>query len=223
MLFHPVKKFVFISTPKTGTTSIEDHITSVDPDTWLNNMPDETGAPRRVRKHITARHARDLLGDRAREFTFIAFIRDPAETALSKYFYYRQGEPYQKWQAGRTRFFHPNKNWYKPTLVHKVLLARALSPTLWARVYPLKLNHHFLVDADGTLLVDQIGSYERLQDDFTRIFSHFGYEISALQLPVRNVTTYRKAPPQTEAMRRIIQQRRPEDFDLFSKLKTDIS
>lgn len=218
MLFHPVKKYVFISTPKTGTTSIEDHIMQIDPEAWLNRMPDAYGAPQRVRKHISAREARLVLGDRAADFTFVAFIRDPAETALSKYYYYRQGDPYNRWRKGTLRLFNRNKNWYKPSLAHKVLLARALPPIIWASIYPLKLNHHFLVDGHGKLLIDELGKYDCLQEDFTTIFAKFGYRKENLELPVRNATKYSKAPPQLEAMRRIVRRRCPEDMTLYSSV-----
>lgn len=189
----------------------------IDPAAWLNKMPDEHGAPKRVRKHITAQEARQLLSDRADDFTFIAFIRDPAETALSKYYYYRQGEPYKRWSKGTLPFFTRNRNWYKPSLTHKVLLARILPPTIWASIYPLKLNRHFLVDAHGNLLIDELGKHERLQEDFMRIFSQFGYRKAELDLPMRNATKYHKAPPQLFAMRRVVERRRPEEMTFFSQ------
>ena len=218
MLFHPKKRYVFIATPKTGTTSIEDRIQDIDADVLRDFMVDEAGETRRVRRHISALQARRMLGRHAREFTFVAFVRSPAEIVASKYFYYRQGEPYQLWREGKLSFFLKNRNWYKPSLTHKVLLARALRITTWASVYPLKLNYHFLVDDAGDLMVDEIGRYSSLQQDFERIFSQFGYSRDQLRLPRKNVTRYSISNREKAAIDAIARRRAASDFDLYESL-----
>jgi hypothetical protein len=131
------------------------------------------------------------LGAATAEYTFVGFIRDPREVVVSKYYWYRNGWPAERLREGRiSSLRRRRRRWYLPNLADRVWLARLLPVTAWALVYPLKPGAHFLCDDNGDLGVDVLGAYSRLQADFTRIFSRFGYTEAELVLPHVNVTRY---------------------------------
>lgn len=101
MLFSPDRRYVFIANPKTATTSIEARLLELDARLMRNEVVLSDGSRRPLRKHATAQDVADVLGDEASNYTFVAFVRDPIATALSKYFYYRMGRGFRRSSNGR--------------------------------------------------------------------------------------------------------------------------
>ena len=219
MLFHEKRKFVFISVPKTGTTAIEKHLAEQDDEVSLNRVkaPEQPWA--RVTKHASVREIKALLGENADHYRFVAFFRDPRELVLAKYNWYRNGWPYEKWVTGTLPFLTPNHNWWKPSLAHRVLLARSLPFSIWLRFYPFKPNAHFVTDIKGQLDVDFFGLFENLQKDFIRIFTNFGYAPEQLNLPRENVTKYESYSADLDLVDRVVRSRCGQDLALIEKWK----
>ena len=101
MLCSPDRKFIFIATPKTASTAIEAHMSAIDPMILRDAIPLEGGGTQRVRKHARAVDIRNALGGSAADYTFIAFMRDPREVVVSKYYWYRNGWPAERLRSGQ--------------------------------------------------------------------------------------------------------------------------
>jgi hypothetical protein len=216
MLYSEDKKFIFVAVPKTGTTSIQRRLTSVDSSLLRNRVHDIAGKLVKVPTHASAIEIRKIMGPRAQEFTFVAFLRDPREVVVSKYHFYRSGRAARKQglakrRPGDTVRFNLGRTF-------RVISARLLPLSLWARFYPFSSSSHFITDCKGELIVDQIGTMERLQEDINRIFSAFGYSQAELQLGTANRTQYKRArDPVIDA---IAERRLSEDCSLFDRFST---
>lgn len=219
MLLSEERGFVFISVPKTGTTSIESHLQRIDSQLIANKVLDWRRKCVKVTKHATANEVRGSLGERANQFQFIAFLRDPRELVLSKYNWYRNGWPFEKLKRRELRWFYSNRNWWKPTLAHRTALARALPFWAWAKLYPFKPNYHFVTDARGGLAVDHVGLFETLQQDFLQIFRKFGYAPDQLELPRSNVAMYGNYGTRRGQIQRVVKKRASLDIDLIESEK----
>lgn len=222
MLCSPERGFIFIATPKTATTAIEDHLSAIDPELLRDHLPipeggtlTHRGTVQKVRKHAMVTDITSRLGEAAHNYTFVAFIRDPREVVLSKYYWYRNGWPAEHLQEGRiSSLRRRSRRWYRPSLADRVWLARVLPVTIWALVYPFKPAAHFLCDAQGRLGVDSLGAYSRLQEDFTRIFSRFGYTQEQLILPHVNVTRYESKRISRDVLDWVVETRMRKDAEL---------
>lgn len=219
MLFSEERGFVFISVPKTGTTSIEAHLQKIDPQIVSNKLRDDRGKWVNATKHVTATTIRHVLGKSARRFQFIAFLRDPRELVISKYNWYRNGWPYEKLKCGELRWFYSNRNWWRPTLAHRVTLARVMPLKAWARLYPFKPSYYFVTDRRGRLSVNHLGLFETLQNDFSRIFRKFGYSSDELELPRSNLATYEDYRFSRTVLNSVAKRRAALDLELIANEK----
>ena len=215
MLYSEDKKFIFVAVPKTGTTSIQRRLISVDSCLLRNRVHDIEGTLVKVTTHASALEIRKIMGPRAQEFTFVTFLRDPRDVVVSKYHFYRSGRAARKQglakgQSGDTISFNLGR-----TL--RVLSAQLLPLSFWARFYPFSSSAHFITDGIGRLIVDQIGTMERLQEDVDRIFGAFGYSYEELQLGTANHTQYERArDPVIDA---IAERRLAADCELFDRFR----
>ena len=215
MLYSEDRKFIFVAVPKTGTTSIQNRLRKLDPDLLQNRVRDGQGTLVKVSTHASALEIRKIMGPRAQEFTFVAFLRDPRDVVVSKYHFYRSGRAARKQglanvQPGDTIRFNLGR-----TL--RVLSAQLLPLSFWARFYPFSSTAHFIPDGSGRLIVDQIGTMERLQEDVDRIFGAFGYSREELQLGTANRTQYERArDPVIDA---IAERRLAEDCEIFDRFR----
>lgn len=209
MLISEQKRFIFIAVPKTGTTSIEEHLRKLDPSVRRNEVPLGGGSWQQVHKHARATQIRELMGERMDDFTVIAFLREPVTTVISKYYYYKIGRG-----AERAKVEPFTKRGILNRL--KTLSAKILPIRLWALLYPFSMTHQFVLGNDGELLVDEIGDFSTLQKDFNAIFGRLGFDEKELALPMTNKSKYASNRHEDDALlRRIVRWKSRIDVGIF--------
>lgn len=181
MLISENRKFIYLAVPKTGSTSIETHLMSLDPEIKRNTVPRPNGTWVPVHKHAKAAAIKEQMRETMHDYTVVAFIRSPISTAISKYYYYRVGR-------GAERARLPNFTRKAMGLRLRVLSTLILPLRTWVRLYPYSMMHEFLLDDQKNLLVDVMGDFGNLQAEFERIFVPFGFEPKDLELPMINKT-----------------------------------
>lgn len=203
--------------PKTGTTSIQRRLVDVDPGLLRNRVHDKAGILVNIPTHASALEIRKIMGARAKEFTFIAFLRDPRDVLVSKYHFYRSGREAREHGLFQTQ--RPKQRGFHLGRTLRVLSAQILPLPLWARFYPFPSSTSYISDGEGKLIVERLGLTENLQEDMTQIFKSFGYTFEQLQLSTVNRTEYkRNRDPKVDA---IAVRRLPEDCALFDRVRTE--
>ncbi|MEQ8690743.1 MAG: sulfotransferase family 2 domain-containing protein, partial [Pseudomonadales bacterium] len=96
MLYSENRQFVFVAVPKTGTSTIEAQLRRIDSDLQHNRVRDAEGLWVELQTHATSAQIRATMGARAASFTFVAFLRDPRDVVVSKYYFYRSGRAARK-------------------------------------------------------------------------------------------------------------------------------
>jgi hypothetical protein len=141
---------------------------------------------------------------------------------VSKYYWYRNGWPAERLREGRiSSLRRRRRRWYLPNLADRVWLSRLLPVTAWALVYPLKPGAHFLCDDNGDLGVDVFVAYSRLQADFTRIVSGFGYTPAELQMPRVNTARYEAQSLPDDLLGWVVRKRMPADHTLNARAESE--
>lgn len=181
MLFSEARKFVFIAVPKTGTTSIELEMRRLDPEILRNEMVLPDGNTRRVNKHITLREVQRILGDKADEYRYFGFVREPVDHAISRYHYYAIGRGRERFEARAIR------KGRLPSLGVKVWFARLVPRPLWFVLYPVRQQTAFVRNREGRIALDFCGRVDRLHEDLTEMLRRAGYENSAHEVPHLNI------------------------------------
>lgn len=219
MLYSEARNYVFIAVPKTGTTAIQKRLAQIDPDLQRNRVRTETGDWVAMPTHATAAQVRAVMGRRAEDTTFVAFLRDPRAVMVSKYNFYRTGRAARKQGLAKGEPGANGKRFHAKRAM-KVLVAKALPLPLWARFYPYSTSASFVTDKSGALIVDRIGLAERLQQDVDAIFGSLGYDPADLQLGTENRTEYDRSAGSDPALEAIVAQRLAQDCALYDQVRS---
>ena len=218
-------KFIFIHIGKTGGTSIEHTLcqlvnmsmddTQYNPEvinnvnkisgytpTWATKK-DHTG---RINcKHINARELKQIVGQRIwDEYFKFSFVRNPYDMLLSQYSMFTQFEAFQN---------HP---WNKYATFEEFCKSIVVGEQ---KIFE-KPYHRYLTDDNNVLLVDFVGKFESLQDDFDKICKTIGVQktkLSHISPTVHNPYKEHYTPEALEMIYRI----RKNDFQLFGYCKTN--
>ena len=165
------KKCIFIHIPKCGGTSIEDVIWPKDQgrtenDLWMgfvNRFENkyQTGGL----QHLLARQVREEVGpDVFSDYYKFAFVRNPWDRIVSQFAYMQQ----------------------RPDLMD--YLGMTAETEFKAYLDLIRLKEHvqwmpqvrFLLDQDGSVLVDRIGRLESFNEDCAQIFAALGLTLDQL-------------------------------------------
>lgn len=186
------KKFIFLSNGKTGTTSIEDQFSQFSDLDGLNG-----GLPGLwASKHMPPAILRSLLPMEVWDSCFkFVFVRHPLDWFTSQYTYnltHRARPPQAAGRPGRLR-----------SVLHRLGSGRGEASALTAPVArrrysvqdvnhlhgflhryrglamaPTLLQSSYVCDADGEVIVDFIGRFENLSDDFNSLTRRLGCELT---------------------------------------------
>ena len=173
MRISPSKRFILLHLPRTGVSSI---IRALDEDLFVRAPPTAVNklmskclwfvsrpvAKTYFRPHETARQVRRLLGaDTFDSFSRIAFVRNPYSWLVSIFEIVRQSPDHRHFRIfSAMRGFADYVDWE---------IARNK-----------RMQHPYVLDRRGRLLVDLIGNYERLAEDAARIFRSIDVELAPL-------------------------------------------
>lgn len=196
MLLSDDPPFLFFAMNKTGSTSVETALRPYDrrwARQWLR-LRYEHRHPDVIFKHARPSDVRDLLGPARWEayFTF-CFVRNPFERLVSLYHYHRQRRPDR----------HP--------------LATAVDFERWLELGGSGSARRSLADfvtaPDGTQVVDFVGRFETLEDDFAEVCRCLGITAA---LPRSNTSSHRHySSYYTDTARRIVEERFGRDLERF--------
>lgn len=175
MPIHHKYKILFIHIPKTGGSSIETffNMTKIE-NLYYGNEIGELDGVRYALQHMTAFHLKylDLASKYFDDYFKFAFVRNPYERVLSEYF----------GQDKRTRVdfdLDLYKKWFDET--HSIIDTDHKLP-----------QYEFVYDKEGRQLVDFIGRFETIKDDFGKILSQIDYHDLNASLPYVNNSNNKK-------------------------------
>jgi hypothetical protein len=165
---------VFISNPKTGSRSIGAALEQFQDEPQLNELSLDGLY---TRGHVPAYALRDILGPSAWQSYFkFAFVRNPWDWFVSQHFYNLQkhGRPYDA-----------NEQLSAQDILRTYRFLQSYRGAPWVES---ACQNTFVCDQRGKVLVDFLGHFENLNNDFAEIGSRIGFNI---ELPHVNVSAHR--------------------------------
>ena len=180
MLISYSRNFLFVHIAKTGGTSVRAALRRYRWGGWysvplgLASLANQMTRPRhklglKFPRHAKALAALEMLpADVYQGFFKFAIVRNPWDLQVSSYHHIRREKP--EVLAGVTSFEDFLKLKFDPERDYDFMLDISA-----------ELQHEYLVDLQGNIIVDFIGRYENLQTDFGSICERIG--IPAPELP----------------------------------------
>ena len=198
-------KFIFIHIPKTGGTSIEQFFKpDILPD--VRNYDCFYGWDKKHkfwRQHATMQQINDLYEKDLTGYFKFGFVRNPWSRALSDFIW-------------MTEVHTP---FIKGSFVDYLLLRNNFKRIMIKQRRKYRMDHiipqsDFLFDADGNLLVDFIGRFENLQEDFNTICDKIG--IPRQKLPHKNKSKHKHYTEYyDDETRSIVAEKYAKDIEYF--------
>lgn len=172
MLISRKHKFIFIHLYKNAGSSITNALLpfAQDDDPADSNLPPFNPQPYHI--HISAADLAAHLGAEAfsRYFSF-SIVRNPWDWQVSLYSFMRTYKAHR--QHAMALKFQNFKEYLR-----------------WRCAEEVRLQKDFLVDEQGKVLVDFVGRFERLDDDFREICKHIGITAALPHLNLSNTRPY---------------------------------
>jgi hypothetical protein len=170
------KRIIFVHIPKTGGTSVEDAIFPAgperDPHEHLYGEPNPHQSGHL--QHLKATQIRNVVTPEVYDACFrFSFIRNPWDKAASQYFYHHRRRDLQELLGIEDR-----------NLFRRLLGKRRMVPFQVylesIRTGPLHVQwedqYKFICDENGGSMVDFVGRFERLAEDFDEVCRRAGLE-----------------------------------------------
>lgn len=177
MLLSPRYKFLFVHIPKTGGTSIRVALRSYKwrdpyrlPLFFCSRLSALFGhrLACKLPRHAKVIAAKEMLPREFFNSLFkFAFVRNPWDLQVSSFHHIRRERPH----------LIKGLKTFEDFLKHKFDPQR---PYVFHLDVSIERQTDYLVDLDGSLLVDFVGRYERLADDFAEVCRRIGIRPSAL-------------------------------------------
>ena len=189
-------KFAFIATPKTASSTIRN---------CLNEYTDIKGVENHASPyywHTTAfdlkKHFNEKKWNWDEYFTF-SFVRNPWDLMVSKYEYRNLKS------RDNTKFGRESEGLLKQIKNFEDFVRKDHSGFL---------GHHWCFDANGKQIVDFIGKFENLQEDFDIVCDKIG--IPQQQLPHKNKTNHKHYTEYyDDETRQIVAEKYAKDIEMF--------
>ncbi len=199
MLVSKKHRFLFIHVYKVAGTSIRAALEPLCEDYWKRRLRRLTNAlynPKLPDAHLKAREAKAMLApelfDRCLKF---AFVRNPWDWQVSLYHFMRAEPSNYQHELGKSfRDFDHYLDWRLNN--------------------DLRFQHEFLLDEDGTMLMDYVGRLETINDDMAHICQTLN--IPTIQLPHVNKSQHNDYRSYyTDTTRERVAQAFKRDIELF--------
>jgi hypothetical protein len=200
-------EYIFIHIPKNAGESIEISLGGYRKKECLWEI--EKGFPL---QHLTARQMKVRVGDKDFNNYFkFSFVRNPYSKCISEYF----------WTTLKTRERLNRKRWTNPLNFNqwvKIKLEKLIRESETTKVIALKMHnlpqYKFIYNTSGKCMVDFIGRFENLQEDFNIVCDKIG--IPRQKLPHENKTKHKHYTKYyDDETRQIVAEKYAKDIEYF--------
>jgi hypothetical protein len=177
MVYSGKHKLLFVSVPKTGTTSLTASLVE-RLEGRRNQVPKGDGWVA-VGEHWTLAQIAEVVGwDALNDVHIVGGVRNPWDRLVSSYNFYKNGRVAKLVLAGKRR---------NPKAVLNVFMAKLLPFECWLRLYRTDPCFEYLSDVDGNLRADTVIHIETMNEDVEALCQKLG--VTSFEPEVVNAST----------------------------------
>ena len=197
MLISHNKKFIFVHIYKTGGTSIRQNLHRFSRAVKDNSIPTHSSIIQIKKKH-------------PKEFSSyykFAFVRNPWDWLVSVYFHILKRPDHKQYEIVKEMGFDKYIQWRAD--------GHPCAPTAYPGTELIPEQNQFLCDKDGKVIVDFVGRFENLVDDFEKICKHVSVPCKLGKLNSSPRTTSKYQDMYNDSARKIVEDRYRKDIEMF--------
>ena len=182
-----VTKTIFIHIPKTAGTSLVNSIYNINPE-----------------GHRSILFFKDIFRNDLNDYFKFCFVRNPYDRLYSSYMFLKKGGV----NIHDINAFDQYLSFYKD---FEDFVINGLTEDLCKKIIHFTPQNYFICDNDGTILVDFVGRFESLEEDFLKLSEKLGVDIKLTHLNSNQKDNYLYTDEMTRKVRDIYK----DDFDLL--------
>jgi hypothetical protein len=217
MIISHKNKFIFVSVPKTASTSIRDCLKDYA-DVWYHGdkenciiyEPVNSKLIAKVFEHSRLSDVKELL--KPNKYLSFCFVRNPFDIALSNYLFFQESIKFWDKDPKEKKLFIDVYNAYVETLSGTSTFTEWIKKKKnegWLEIYEWETEQFY-----WTTGVDFIGKFENLQNDFDIICDKIG--IPKQKLPHKNKTKHKHYTEYyDDETREIVAEKYAKDIEYF--------
>jgi hypothetical protein len=211
MLYIKSYNLLFISNPKTGTTTIQKLLLENFPNAKLNTIySNKKRSDIKLNEHDNISKLKFKLCNEFDEYTTFVFIRCPYEKAVSSYHFYKNGVPITR-----------NDNKRKFQVYLNIFLTKILPFGLWVLIKPIKENLKYVLDRNNKIAVNHIGTTNNIISDTKKLLRYYDFQFIAENNFKSNTSSYLKSKDyfSNKIVKFLFNLKYKKDLLLFSSLQ----
>lgn len=194
------KRFIFFHNYKVAGNSISNVLSKYEPHYWTRTALRKIGVKTyypglaNFPQHASATYVRELVDEEIfNKYYKFTFVRNPWDWQVSLYHYMLQ-----------------SKRHHQHKLIKKMTFEQYID---WRVTHDLKLQSARFTDSDGNSLVDFVGRFENLKEEFAKVCEVLSIEF---RLPHKNRSNHRAYRDYyNERTRQLVQEGFAKDIALF--------
>lgn len=233
MFYSKTHKLLFIASPKSGSTSVEKLLLSIDQNGERSSMTFDdkkyTGKDTYSGRfgHARALEIYDAIGSEKYENLHVfGFVRHPFDKLISSYHFNNKIDLF-----GPFRTLGKIEIKGKKRLLTRVisgfisrLATRILPLSIWVLIFPMKTSYEYFHDRNGNRIVEYLGRTDSLNDDLKIILNDIGIDVTD-RIPHVNRSEHKDWSYylKFQSIRKYLEKKYKKDIELYESVEKEMA
>lgn len=227
MFYSKKHNVLYIASPKSGSTSVEKYMMTIDENGETHSMTINGKKYKGddmyfgIMGHARAWEIREAIGgDEYEKLQVFGFVRHPFDKLISSYHFNKSISSVDAFNIkGNRKVLKRQINGFISRLS-----TRILPLSIWVLIFPMKTSYEYFYDREGNRIVKYLGRTDSLNDDLKIILNDIGIDVSD-KIPHVNRSEhkdwsyYLKFRP----IRNFLEKKYKKDIELYEMVKKEMT
>lgn len=226
MFYSKKYNLLFIASPKSGSSSVENFFKKLDPDgenhglTMSNKKITSKDMHYGIVGHARAWELKQAVGDEFYDkLRVIGMVRHPFDKLISSYYFSKKQNIFKAFKIkGQKKLISRKIKGFLSFLAPKLLPLN-----IWVLIFPMKTSHEYFFDKKGQRIVSYLGRTDYLSEDLKLILNKLQISTS-IKIPHINKTNHKSREDyfKNKWVRNKLYKKYKKDIELYHQAKQEM-